>query len=73
MIKIEKQNDCVGCPQGCVNCGRNNDYDVLDDLICDECGESADKLYVVDGKQLCANCVLEGYVEINEDNWFEYV
>lgn len=29
-----KQNDCVGCPQGCINCGRNRDYIVWE---CDEC------------------------------------
>ena len=32
-----RESDCVGCPQGCIRCGREIDYDVWE---CDECGES---------------------------------
>ena len=29
------ENDCVGCPQGCVNCGRAKDYTLVTCDFCD--------------------------------------
>lgn len=56
---ISHENDCVGCPQGCINCGRK---DVIY-LICDDCGDYADDLYYGDdGGQYCKHC-LKDHVE----------
>ena len=51
MIKFE--NECVGCPQGCVHCGR----DKTQHLYCDRCGEDSEELYVFDGEELCEDCL----------------
>jgi ribosomal protein L32 len=53
---IRYEDDCVGCPQGCINCGRRH----MPHLYCDECGDeiSADDMYKVDDKMLCRECVL---------------
>jgi hypothetical protein len=53
---IVYENDCVGCPQGCINCGRRH----TPHLYCDECGDeiSTDDMYKVDDKMLCRGCVL---------------
>ena len=53
MIKYE--NECVGCPQGCVHCGR----DKTQHLYCDRCGEDSEELYVFDGEELCEECLLD--------------
>ena len=51
MIKYE--NECVGCPQGCIHCGR----DKTQHLYCDRCGEDSEELYVFDGEELCEDCL----------------
>ena len=53
MIKYE--NECVGCPQGCVHCGR----DKTQHLYCDRCCEDSEELYVFDGEELCEECLLD--------------
>lgn len=53
---VEVRNDCVGCPQGCINCGRKYDYKVL---VCDNCNSEEEELYDYEGEQLCAECVLD--------------
>ena len=55
MVKYE--NECVGCPpeMGCIGSAcpnRNVKY-----LYCDKCGDDAEKLYVVDGKEICEDCL----------------
>ncbi len=52
MIKFEDQ--CVGCPQGCINCGRKR----TPIMICDDCGEEVEDLYEVGNQQLCGECAL---------------
>ncbi len=48
------ENDCVGCPQGCINCGRKS---VLH-LYCDRCEEEVETLYTIDGnEELCEDCL----------------
>lgn len=51
MIKYE--NECVGCPQGCIHCGR----DKTQHLYCDKCGADCEELYVFDGEELCEDCL----------------
>lgn len=50
------ENDCVGCPQGCANCGRNVDRKMY---YCDECGGYAyydNPLYLYENEELCWEC-----------------
>ena len=58
MIKYE--NECVGCPQGCIHCGR----DKTQHLYCDRCGADCEELYVFDGEELCEECLLEMFDKI---------
>ena len=51
MIKYE--NECVGCPQGCIHCGR----DKTQHLYCDRCGEDSEELFIFDGEELCEDCL----------------
>lgn len=50
MIAIE--NNCVSCPQGCINCGRKHQEFVM----CDghRCNNYAD--YSIDGEDYCEDC-----------------
>lgn len=57
---IVEENHCCGCAVPAYPC--------LDDscslrhyrvLYCDNCHEEADKLYQLDGEELCESCVLE--------------
>lgn len=52
---IEIENDCVGCPQGCIRCGRKK----VPHFYCDYCGEECDDLYDVRGDQFCKECTLK--------------
>ena len=56
---IRYENDCVGCPQGCINCGRRS----VQHLYCDKCDEEydAEDLYDVDGEMLCIDCIKMQY------------
>lgn len=67
MVNYSYQNDCVDCPQGCIDCGRKHAL-YIDSLECDYCGDDADKLYIVDGQQLCSDCALSDYEVISDDN-----
>lgn len=58
------RNECVGCPPelGCLgnSCpNRNIPY-----LVCDKCGEEAEKLYKVDDKEVCEDCLLDMFERI---------
>ena len=62
MMKIE--NDCVGCPIPCIDCGRKR----TPHYYCDKCGEET-TLYKYDDKELCKDCLAEKFeiVEGSED------
>jgi len=54
-------NDCVGCPQGCIHCGRS----AIPGIKCDECGyedynDNVD-MYKVNGKDICLDCLKKSY------------
>lgn len=54
MIKYE--NDCVDCPQGCIECGRKK----VKYFICDDCGDYVNDLYYGDdGGEYCGSCLTE--------------
>ena len=68
MIKIE--NDCVGCPQGCINCGRKR----VPHWYCDRCEAEVDEgeLWKVDGEQICEECLKEMYPKVTDDDADDY-
>lgn len=58
----EVRNDCVGCPQGCIHCGRGDDYVVYE---CDSCGaetEEGVKLYSDGAYHYCLTCLLRKHL-----------
>ena len=61
MIKIE--NDCVGCPQGCICCGlKENPH-----YYCDWCDMEfdADDLRYVGSEMVCEDCIFDQYPNIS--------
>lgn len=65
MVHVE--NDCVGCPQGCIRCGRQYDYYVWE---CDECGNqfySEDEVVRINGKDYCDRCYERIFEEEEEE------
>lgn len=62
MIKYE--NDCVGCPTYCINCGKKHSPH----YFCDWCDEEfePDELYDVNGDMVCQGCILGQYEKIKE-------
>ena len=58
------QNDCVGCPQGCIHCGRDKNYVVII-YECDRCKvDSTDEpIYETQYGQLCVNCYRYFYLK----------
>lgn len=65
---IDYTNECVGCPpeMGCLgpSCPNRN----VPNYFCDECGDSCapSQLYDVDGRMLCAHCILSQYKTVAE-------
>lgn len=66
MITYEDQ--CVGCPQGCINCGRKR----VPVMICDKCKEEQEDLYYVGNEQLCADCALDALDKVPWPEGSEY-
>lgn len=57
---IVEENHCCGCAVPAYPC--LGDSCILRHcrvLYCDNCHEEADKLYQLDGEELCESCVLE--------------
>lgn len=56
---IEYRNECVGCPQGCINCGKKK----VKVFVCDDCGDEVQELwYGNDGNMYCKYCIT-GYID----------
>ena len=62
MIKYE--NGCVDCPpeMGCL--GNSCRYKNVKHLYCDNCGEDVEELYIIDGEELCEDCLLKAFNKI---------
>lgn len=58
-----KGNDCVGC-ETCIGCGRRYDYYYHE---CDRCG-SPEQLYKYDGEELCVECLLKEFEEVDMED-----
>lgn len=61
MMKIE--NDCVGCPIPCIDCGRKR----TPHYYCDKCG-SEETLYRYDDKELCKDCLAKEFEIVEGSN-----
>ena len=48
-------DNCVGCADGCHNCGLNHD----EIEVCDKCECESMELFDIDGNILCENCALD--------------
>ena len=57
-IKYETDNDCVGCPQGCVHCGRGK-YLYAVAIVCENCDSEEEELYKTDDGWFCLECLRE--------------
>ena len=57
---VRQVNNCVGC-EVCMQCGADHQIE----LVCDECGFEADKLYEYDNEQMCENCLLKFVPEVD--------
>ena len=65
MIKIE--NDCVGCPTYCINCGNKE----VPHFYCDECEEEVNEgeLFLFDNKQLCEECLKNQFHRVTAEDY----
>lgn len=57
MVEFEKGESCVGCPQGCIDCGRK--HSSVPHMYCDDCNQEFETLYKYDGNQLCKDCLTD--------------
>lgn len=61
MVDVFNMNDCVCCPQGCRNCGRDKDYKVIV-YTCDNCNKESEELILYkteSGRHYCEECFLK--------------
>lgn len=60
---IRNENDCVGCPQGCINCGRKS----VPHWYCDRCEAEVDEweLWKYEGEELCEECLKEAVPKVD--------
>ena len=63
------EDECVGCPKemGCL--GDNCRYKNVHRYFCDKCGDEfdAEELYVVDGEDVCSDCILNEYQTVAQE------
>lgn len=57
MMRIK--DECVGCPDYCINCGARR----TKRFYCDRCGEEY-TLYRFNGEELCENCLDKALKEL---------
>ena len=54
------EDNCVGCPMGCIHCGRSHQHV----YYCDRCDTENEPLYEADnGDEVCWDCYKEQYTE----------
>lgn len=64
MVK-KYENDCVACPDGQPCMGNSCPNRNVKHLYCDECKNEVEKLYIVGNEELCEECLLKMFDEIN--------
>lgn len=63
---ITERDECCGCATELYPClGDSCPRRHTAVLICDECGDEVEKLYKVDGMQLCSRCALNELEEVD--------
>ena len=63
---ITERDECCGCAVPAYPCrGDSCPRRHTAVLICDECGDEVEKLYKVDGMQLCSRCALNELEEVD--------
>ena len=66
---IKKVDNCVGCRTifgSCMGTLCPNHARLA--LVCDICGGEEEKLYKVDGQEICEECLLEHFETIDQDD-----
>lgn len=59
-MAIREENRCCGCAVPAYPClGDSCGLRHYRALYCDKCGDEVQKLYVVEGKELCEECALD--------------
>lgn len=58
---VTYEDECVGCPAeiGCL--GSSCPYKNVRHLYCDICGFEVDKLYKINGDEICEKCLAKEY------------
>lgn len=62
---VREENNCCGCAvpgYPCLGTGCLKRHERV--LICDNCKEESEYLYIVDGEQLCEECLLMHFEKI---------
>lgn len=57
-----KVSECVGCVE-CIGCWRRHSEYWHHE--CDRCGSTEQLYYTPDGEELCAECILDDYEEVD--------
>ena len=57
-----KASECVGCAE-CIGCWRKHSEYWYHE--CDRCGSLEKLYYTPDGEELCAECILDDYEEVD--------
>lgn len=72
ILKTYDKGGCVGCPpgMGCLGSMCPQCWELS--MTCDCCGEEVEKLYVFEGEQLCADCVLNAVPCITSEDADKY-
>lgn len=67
-MSVGIEDYCVGCPQGCIHCGRKNVVVVrCDGFKCDEYTTDPEEFYSIGDKDYCPECAKEFLEEDEED------
>ncbi len=67
VLLIIIDSNCVDCGYPCRH--EACIYYKVIRYICDNCKEEQDDLYVFDGQELCAECILKQLEKVEYDDW----
>ena len=51
---VTYENNCVGCPTYCIDCGAKHQMV----CYCDKCGDEVSELYKWNDEQWCRDCII---------------
>ena len=56
-----KESNCVGCRSIGLHCMGSAcpNSEPSEYIVCDECGDTFDSIYIFNGRELCTNCIIE--------------